>query len=292
MDCTDVGIVQARDSRAFGRPVPGKLRTVVVRAGTNPVVRWTMVDERGCAVDLTPCALDAPPTDPPGPAKVVPVFLRIAENTLLGFDPDFVGRCVDPTGGVVECALDLRQVGGPGIYVAEFAVLGEDLTTVILTNPFTLLVERGLFGGDPTGIPTLAEIRLRLRDYPQYNELLGDFAWDDAEIVQALQEPIDYWNADLPDVGIYYTTQTFPAQYRHWWIRGTVASLFRLAAEHQRRNQFDYSSGGIQVQDSARGQDYLQAAETAWAEFKAWVRSRKIVLNQELCWGIEGSGYG
>jgi hypothetical protein len=278
MSCTDQRVVTGETSKVYGRPVPSRLKSLVLRAGTRPTVRWTMTDPRGCPVDLTTCQVGDPP--------VVPVYLRIIENTILGFDPDFIGRVVDLAGGIVEVDLDLKRVGGPGIYVAEFAILAEDMETVIVANQCTVVVERGLFAGDPTGIPTLAEIRMRLRDSPQDNELLNDFAWDNAEIAQALQEPIDFWNAELPDVGIYYTSQNWPPQFRHWWIRGTIAALFRVAAEHQRRNQLDYSAGGLQVQDSNRSQDYMQAAELIWNDFKAWVRSRKIVMNQELCWGI------
>jgi hypothetical protein len=318
MDCRSVQTVTAQETRVFGRTIPSRMKTVVLRAGTAPTVRWTMVDQRGCSIDLTPCIIpteltgtipDPPAPDDPNlptiptppsaaqpardlaPAGIVPVYLRIIENTLLGFDPDFAGRAIDIPNGVVEADLDLRRVGGPGIYVAEFAVLGADLETVLVANQFTVWVERGLFAGDPTGIPTLAEIRLLLRDSPQHNELLGEYAWDISEIVQALQAPVDFWNAALPDIGVYYTTQTWPPQFRYWWIRGTIATLFRIAAEGQRRNQFDYSAGGIQVQDSQRSQDYLQAAEMEWQAFTQWVQSRKIAMNNELCWGEVYSGY-
>jgi hypothetical protein len=278
----DFRIRTAEVPKIYGRTTPGALKSVVLRAGTNPVVRWTMTDDRGGPADLTPLLVVPDGQDPPG---FVPVFLRMIENTILGFDPDFVAVCTDPAAGVVECSLDLKEVGGPGIYIAEFAVLAPDLETVVLSNQFTVLVERGLFGGDPTGIPTLAEIRMRLRDSPQHNELLGDYAWSVPEIVQSLQEPIDFWNAELPDIGVYYTTQNFPPQYRHWWIRGTIAALYRMASEGQRRNQFDYSAGGVQVQDSARSQEYAQAAQMEWDAFAAWVRSRKVFMNNELCWG-------
>lgn len=279
----DPRVVTAETGKVFGRPVPSRMKSVVLRAGTAPTVQWTMADAGGCPVDLTPFQVGDPP--------VVPAFLRIIENTILGFDPDFAGRAVDVPNGVVAVDLDLGRVGGPGIYIAEFAVMAADMETVVLSNQFTVLVERGLFAGDPTGIPTLAEIRLRLRDSPQANELIGDFAWDNSEIIQALQEPIDYWNADLPDVGVYYTTQTWPARHRYWWIRGAIASLYRIASEYQRRNQFDYSAGGIQVQDSARSQEYAQAADAEWQAFAAWVRSTKVAMNVELGWGESHSGY-
>jgi hypothetical protein len=287
----DPRIVAAATSRAYGRPIPSRLKAVVLRAGTAPTVRWTMVDRRGCPVDLTPFAVEAAPGPDPPPPPVVPVFLRVVENTILGLDPDFIGRCVDAPAGLVEASLDLARMGGPGVYIAEFAVMAADLETVAFSNQLTVLVERGLFAGDPTGIPTLAEIRMLVRDSPQDNELIGDFAWDDAEILQALQAPVDYWNADLPDVGVYYTTRTWPARYRHWWVRGTIAVLYRIASESQRRNQFDYAAGGIQVQDSNRSQEYAQLADAEWQEFKAWVRSTKVALNNELGWGTFG-GYG
>jgi hypothetical protein len=275
--------VTAKTSRIYGRPIPSRLKSITFRHGTKPTIGWTMTGRDGCVVDLTQYTVDDLGT--------IPTYLRVLENTFLGFDPDFIGIVINPQAGQVEFTVDTRKLGGPGIYVAEAAILDADLETVVLSNEFNVIVERGLFGGDPTGMPTLAEIRLRLRDAPETNELLGDFAWDDAEIAQALQEPIDRWNAALPDTGIYYTTQNFPAQYRHWWIRGTIAALFRIAAEWQRRNQFDYAAGGVEVQDLHRSQEYLQAAEQTWAEFDAWARSRKAADNIEQCWGATGGYY-
>jgi hypothetical protein len=269
-----------RTSSVFGRPVPSRLKSVVVPDGQKPSVRWQVVDLAGCPVELDRYKV----------GDVVPVVLRVVEATRVGEDPEFPGYAADPAAGLVDFKLD-TGVLGPGIFTAEVIVLDADTVTPVLTNALVLVVEPSLGGhAQPSGVPTLAQVRLRMRDSPQDNELLGDFAWDGAEFAAALQDAVDFWNAALPDTGVYRTTSTWPPQHRYWLIRGTMAGMYRIAAAWHRQNQLDYQAGGETVQDTSKAPLYDQAADAIWAEYKAWVQSSKIRDNQEQMWGSVG-GY-
>jgi hypothetical protein len=199
----------------------------------------------------------------------------------------------DPASGMMVAAIDPAALGGPGIYVAEMAVFNSDGTCVAVSNQFYLVVEESLFG-DTTrnGPPSLAEIRLELRDSSMLeSELLDDsVSWDNAEIVVALRNVVDYWNESLPPIPPAYTTQNFP--YRYWWKQGVKAQLFRMAAEWHRRNQVAYSAGGISYDEHGqKAQQYDQAAGEIWTEYRQWVQQKKMAANLDQGWGEFPSDY-
>jgi hypothetical protein len=138
----------------------------------------------------------------------------------------------------------------------------------------------------------MAEIRLELRDCsPTDNALLNDsYAFSDSDIIACLRSPVDYWNEALPPIPPFYTTQNFP--FRFWWKQGTKAQLYRMAAEYHRRNQVNYSAGGVTFdQHGQKSVEYDRVASELWGEFKQWVQSRKMSMNAEMGWSELGSDY-
>jgi hypothetical protein len=273
-------------------PVAPRLRTVVVRAGQCPTVAWTMLDADGCPLDLTACE--------PGPQAMVLGTLRIAPDCY-NYIQDFPAVSPDPAAGLMVAEVDPAQMGGPGLYVAEMAVLVPEADifdptgpcVVAASNQFYLAVETGLFGLNYTrvGPPSLAEIRLELRDSsPLENDLLDDsVAFDTSEIVVALRNVVDYWNESLPPIAPY-TTQNFP--FRYWWKRGAKAQLFWIAAEWHRKNQAAYSAGGVSFDEHGqKAQQYDQAAQTLWNEYRQWAQQKKISINLDQGWGEFPSPY-
>jgi hypothetical protein len=265
-------------------PVRTRIKTIVVSAAPCPSIAWTMVDANGCPVDLSACC--------PGAQCPVMGTLRIAPDCY-NYAHDFGACATDPAAGLMVADIDPALLGGPGLYVAEMGVWDCEGTCVAVVNKFFLLIEPSLFGqGIRGGPPTIAEIRLELRDSSALeSELLDDsLYWSNSEIVAAMRAPVDYWNESLPPIPPSYTTQNFP--FRYWWKQGIKAMLFRIAAEWHRRNQVAYSAGGVSFDEHGmKAQQYDQAADAIWAEYKQWVQQKKISANLEQAWGEVGSDY-
>jgi hypothetical protein len=168
---------------------------------------------------------------------------------------------------------------------------------MIFSNQCCTFVRRGLFGlsNDVSkrnlGPPTVEEIRLSLRDNsPADNTLLDDFEFDAAEIAQAVVRPLQYWNEIPPPLRPAQTTKTFP--FREMWLLGIQANLFSIAANNYRRNDLQYTAGGVAVADKAKEQVYAAAGGRLMQEFQGMLRAKKIEINISMFSGSIGSSYG
>jgi hypothetical protein len=258
-------------------PLSPRLRTVVLPGGTRPTLEWTMTSSDCGPIDLTPCGV--------GGGGTVIGTLRCSPDCF-NYVVDFPAASPNPGSGLMAAEVDPQRLGGPGIYDAEMGVMAADGDYIAYSNRFFLLLEPGLFGQLPeNGPPTIAEIRLALRDSsPLENELLDDsLAFDNSEIVVAMRDVVDYWNEALPPLSARFTTQNFP--FRYWWKQGAKAVLFRTAAEHHRRNDVEYQAGGVSYNEHAqKAQQYDAAADAIWTEFTQWVRGRKMAINLNDGW--------
>jgi hypothetical protein len=195
----------------------------------------------------------------------------------------------------VEVVLPRRSTIVPGIYFAEMAIVNNDdegKEYVHLSNTFYVIIERGLWSSrrQPGGAPSLAEIRLHLRDSdPAESFLLDHIRFDDAEIALAIQRPVQYWNEIPPGVG-NYTTQNFP--WRYHWLEAICANLFWMVAEQFRANNLQYSAAGVQVNDQDKEPNYEKAAERRQANWLDFVRRKKSEINLNSAYGGIGSTYG
>ena len=138
----------------------------------------------------------------------------------------------------------------------------------------------------PTGNNTYltdVDVRVWLRDNdPDANLLLEDFEFETEEIRAAMTHTVDYWNETPPSVGSYDYTK-FP--YRYALLRGTAANLLFMGAHRFRRNQLNYSAGGLTVDDQNKYQQYDSAGARLWEEYKTWVAQTKKSINAEQGWG-------
>lgn len=128
------------------------------------------------------------------------------------------------------------------------------------------------------------DIRIWLRDNdPEANVLLDDFEFSAEELRTAQTLAVDYWNETPPAIQ-GYNYDRFP--YRYALLRGTAANLLFMAAHRYRRNELQYSAGGLQVNSEAKGQAYDTAGGRLWGEFTQWVRMKKREINASLGWGV------
>lgn len=172
----------------------------------------------------------------------------------------------------------------PGGYRGTVTMYRDD--TPILTNDFRLYVSTD----SPKGPPSLQEIRLYLRDTSRHESLLlEDRAFEDSEIMAAMERALRYWNETPPDLGRPASTHNFP--YRHHLIEGTLGQLFMIAAEDYRKNSLQYQAGGLSVADKDKEMNYLKAAQYHWDTYRQFVDSKKSELNAALAWGTIPSPY-
>jgi len=201
-----------------------------------------------------------------------------------------VGSIVDAFNGEVQAAVPMTAVGKPGVYNLEWRVFDNqgDLCEV---DTGYLFVEPSL--GAPSslpGPPDVATIRQALRDSgPEDNYLLNASEFDVGEICFAVEYAVRIWNETLAFMHHNYTTASFP--YRQQWLQAIIGQLLQVAAHNYERNFQQYSSAGINMNDKAKGQPYLQKGILLLNEYKKWVQLRKQSINLEGCYGGTSEDY-
>jgi hypothetical protein len=266
------------------RPVVTRQRAITLSQGQKTTLEWQLYDEKGIPIDISPLVMD----------HDLKVVLRIKEQIALGSGADPITVDMDlviPEIGKVSGNLTSAHTALPGIYFGEVAVVtNAEKPEVIIANAFSLIITRSAFGMQKVGgPPTIAEIRLHLRDSsPAESYLLDNLMFDDAEIALAISRPVMYWNEIPPPIG-QFTTQTFP--FRYHWLEGICANLFMMVAEQYRRNQLDYSAAGVSVNDQNKEANYERAGQARWQAYREWVRAKKAEINLEGGYGEVGSLY-
>jgi hypothetical protein len=276
------------------------MRSITVTQGQCATIEWQMQDKEGRPVSLIPCGFvitgSESSASTPDDFKVV---LRLKEHLSVGNNKPAVeveAAVLDPENGKVAAELTAAMVGLPGVYFGEMALVSipaqeSNQPCVVFSNTFFVVIARSTFGDlDYQGPPTIAEIRLHLRDSsPQESFLLDNLMFDDAEIALAISRPVMYWNETPPFLDVKYTTQNFP--WRYHWLEGICANLFFMVAEQFRRNQLSYSAAGVSLDDQNKEPNYERAGQTRWQAYQQWVRGIKAAINLESCYGVVGSPY-
>ena len=285
-----------------GRQILTRTHAITIPGQQKATINWTMRDPQGTPVDLSAClcepdgSLSASSSESAGDCVCTyRLAFRLAEY-LGGVACEYPAVVTSAETGELQVEIPGDSPITPGIYFGEFAMLecqGESPDVVIFSNRIYVTVGQNLWQTrmcSPAGPPSLSEVRLHLRDTdPSESFLLDNLAFGDEEIAHAMTLPIQYWNEIPPPIGTH-TTTTFP--YRYHWLMATAGYLFLAAAEQQRRNNLQYASGGVQVNDQNREPNYEQAAMRRLDEYRDFVKRKKSEINMDLCWGGTGSAYG
>jgi hypothetical protein len=164
---------------------------------------------------------------------------------------------------------------------------------VVISNILYVSVERGLLGvggsGAPPGPPSMAEVRLELRDYPEVNRLLDNYEFDEAEILHAALRCVDYFNEVPPELDQRFDSSNFT--WRYHWMEGIVYHLLQVAISWLDRNKLNYSAGGVQVDDLGRSGPYIAHMQMRKQKWEEWVKRTKTRLNAESGFLSLGSEY-
>jgi hypothetical protein len=291
--CAGQNVISAPVSNTNGLPVLTRMRAISITQGQCATIDWQLIDKDGHPVNLIPCHL----------ANQDPAFkvtLRLKEHLALGNANPVTtvdAMIIDEETGKVQTTLTSGMVSTPGIYYGEMSLVNipaDDTAVpcVVFSNIFYVVINRSTFGpaGEMGGPPSIAEIRLHLRDSsPAESYLLEHLMFDDAEIALAITRPVMYWNEVPPPLDTVYTTQDFP--FRYHWLEGICGNLFMMVAEQFRRNQLSYSAGGINVDDQNKEASYERAGQARWQAYREWVRATKASINLESCYGEVTSTY-
>jgi len=143
--------------------------------------------------------------------------------------------------------------------------------------------------GNNAGVDiTMDDIRGVILDWPQYNLLLDDVQFTNAEISRAARLATDRFNAMPPRTS--HSVSSFPNRFV--LVMGAVGLLSMGESFRQARNQMTYQAGDITpigIDDKAAL--FAQLKADAWNEFLRVSREWKTQDNLESCFGGLGSGY-
>lgn len=190
----------------------------------------------------------------------------------------------DPETGLICFDIPEAVRRRPGVYQAEIIVV--DLDGKPYVRDTTLLSVEPSAIASRSGPITIGQIRLRLRDWAVENTAFDQVEFKDAEILEAIIEPIRIWNETPPNVSSY-TPSNFPMHAL--WLDGATAFLLRIAATWYMRNsqQLNYGDGKT-VDDRNKFSQYAQLAEARMANFNGRVTQYKVAIN----WGANPSSLG
>lgn len=205
---------------------------------------------------------------------------------------DVYGDAVDASTGVVRVELEPEIVEKAGIYELNWAVVNDAGRPIVIDRGI-LSVEKSMFPVNivnvykDLGPPTIQEVRMRLMDSSKNeNLLLDDIEFKDEQILQAMYEPVRFWNEVPPPIE-RFTTRNFP--FRGAWIQGVLAQLHMTMANHYRRNVFRGAAGGTSDKDKER--EYMAEGQRLWQEYQAWVYNKKVEINLKKFAGANPSQY-
>lgn len=289
--CSDQSTLRAPATKVYGCPVGGRRRAVQASQNQDAVISWQMIDDEGRPIDLATCGTFVANDPATGEVRLrtreVVSFPGCPSDTQL----NIVGTVNDVTTGVVTFPVGTAGTKYAGVFLAEAEVYSTT-GSLRFVNQFYLIVNRSLTGDSSqvTGMPSIAELRLHLRDSGAAdNPLLDDVQFDLAELAAAIEKPILYWNESPPPIDQRYTTTTFP--HRYYWLEGAAAQLYLMAAHFYRRNRLPAQAGGITIDDLNKSAEYEQVGRQKWDEYKEWVLKKKVQLNAEACVQSQGSPY-
>ena len=274
-----LSVVSSNTSTDNGTPLTTRLQAVQLKQKQLAIIDWTFQTAEGRPVDLTDLAAVDPTQQ---------IVFRLKEYSDSGTVTDIPVTITDAPVGKVQATLTASHTATPGIYFGEFVLQsinspGSDTPTTDLYSNLMYVNINRTTSGDSSGPPTIAEIRLHLRDsHAGESYLLNRLRFDDAEIAAAITRPIDYFNEVLPNLGYRFNTQNFP--WRYFWMDAIVANLFLMVAEQFRANALNVTAGGLAVNDQGKEQPYEAAADRRMVEWRTWVRGKKVEINVAQGW--------
>ena len=131
------------------------------------------------------------------------------------------------------------------------------------------------------------DIRIFLRDRPEYNRLLDKEEFTQEQIDQAMKLTVMLVN-EIPPL-TQYNVKDFPWQYL--LFIGTIWHLLFGGGLGRLRNRLSYQTDGVAIDDEAYGEVELQIGAQMKQEFMAVAKEKKIEQNAKAGWSHVSSEY-
>lgn len=274
-------VERAKQTLVDNKSLSTKMRSFVLTANQTAQLDFIFQDDLGSPYDLTTI-----------PATCSFTGLLVEKVSGLRIPVTAISMSVaeaDKKRGVLTIQLTSGETQIPGVYNLSISCNNTD-DSVLQENHCYVYIARSALD-TLSGPPDMLEIRLQLHDSsPEENLILDGLTFSDEEIALAVTRPVLFFNELRPDVGVYYSTVNFP--YRYHWIEGTIAQLYRIAAEFHRKNNLQYSAGGVSMNDLNKEQNYAQMADRHWAVFADFCKREKVKMNVDQGFALIPSGYG
>lgn len=175
-----------------------------------------------------------------------------------------------------------------GVWYAEFHCYTEKDGKGELRQNYRayLCIRKGTTGSRTSNHPpTVMDVRLALMDTsPEMNTVLDDLEFSDMMILHAIERAIDEWEETPPRLARHFDATTFP--FREHLIKGAVGFLLQAITHRYMRNRMQYSAAGLTFDRNDRANAYLQQAQLARSEWRAFINSMKTSMNMEECFGV------
>lgn len=278
-------------------------------AGENVDTEVTVVDNNGCAADLSkipgytdpdtipPDPLPEPPdppwVPPPEDKTKLPGGLGAYYVAKPAYDTDFAKievpmEAIDASKGKFRLKFYKRNLK-PGMYLAEVQIRDSKGTLYIRDRRFLeLLPTVGYVNHGPI---TVQEVRLYMRDFGCLNTLTKHEESSPAEIANAIRGAVDRWNMIRPVGVAYYNVANFPHPLRGGWMEGVICLLLDSHGIWRRRNSMQIQNSTISFTDNDNWQSYLQDGIMRKQKWEQWVHETKVAINRGMGYGYLASAY-
>lgn len=228
---------------------------------------------------------DLTQVDPDRDLSVFPTRLALFRNPFCAAKT-YAGRMQIRDGKILIVPPE-EVLRNPGIYAFEFRWTqdGETFDGTSVVSVEQSLINAAASDQLPHGPLRLSQIRRKLRDYTALNDVLAAPEFSTEEIVQAMLEPIEYFNEVPPHV-LRYTPSNFP--YRLHWLDATVARLLQTAGLWMQRNQVTIKGEGISADERSKFTAILKYSAIQWDRYEKFVHTEKSRHNASRAYGIIG----
>lgn len=296
IECSDQLVLRPGITRVDGRPVLTKTAAVSTSQGMAPVVEMVLRDPEGRPINFTSCGFTSYSSSSSSSSPQGQVLLKAKEVFSNGQSyptVDVDGVFMDAAAGLVRAKLPASATLNSGIFEGNWGVLSAE-GELLTSNKFYIVVEKSQFASPSaapnSGLPSVETVRVYLRDSsPADNPLLNTLEFDLPEICDAMILCVQHWNTVQPPVRRTFNTTNFPASSAV--LNGIMGELYLTAAKHYRRNQLNYSAGGLSIDDKNKSQEYETIGDRMLQEYLKWVRMVKVQINKEAWDGSFGSTY-
>ena len=212
-------------------------------------------------------------------------FVCLAQNR--SCHPVFEVPCQSLGNGRLTLHLGPQQVNcNQGLHYAQFQCRDQE---GLLRHVFKCCIEIQRSLSDNCGCDkfrplTIAQVRMEVYDTSgQQNQLLNDLQFSDIVIARCMDRAVQDWNQMPPQLSRDLSVSNFP--FKSNLCTGASGYLFRMAGYRYTRNQMRHSNAGLTLDDNDKGQLYMQMAQAALQQWKAWVQAKKSQLNMLQCMG-------